>query len=93
MGYKPLIDRLANYPRPLPTHLVRQLAREQMETFKAAGIKFVEYLGANNDEDDCEAIKAMKNVAVEIHFAPLLPLPGCDRKYCKCILGASERQR
>lgn len=65
-------------------------SRRQIKQMKSVGIKFVQVLGAGNPDDECEACVAVKNQSFEVEFAPVLPLPGCDLKWCKCIIIASE---
>ncbi len=62
----------------------------QLAEMREAGIKFVSVLGCNNPGDDCEACLAMKDQKIEIEFAMPLPLPGCDKRLCKCIWLAKE---
>jgi len=63
---------------------------------REAGIKFVGVLASPNPGEYCEACAAImftreKNgVKFEIEFATPLPLPGCDKHPCKCILIALE---
>lgn len=60
---------------------------------RAAGVEFVEVLGCGIPEDECEACRAAASMTFEIDFAPELPLPGCDLKYCKCVLVAAKGPR
>ncbi len=62
------------------------MSRRRLQSFREAGIKFVQVLGCNCEEDECDAYRAVKGRVFEIQDAPQLPLAGCDQKYCKCIL-------
>jgi hypothetical protein len=71
----------------------RQVAvesRRRIKEIKSVGVKFVQVLGAGNADDECEACIAVKNQSFDVNFAPELPLPGCDLKWRKCIIIASE---
>ena len=57
----------------------------RLDEMRQAGIKFVEILGCNNPPDECDAYRSTKGQEFEIESVPLLPLPGCDKKFCKCI--------
>lgn len=35
-------------------------------------------------EGACEAVIKLENQRFIVHEAPLLPMPGCDPKHCKC---------
>lgn len=75
---------------------VRKESRERLAQMREAGIKFVGVLGSPNPGETCEACEAImfkreKNgVKYEIEFATPLPLPGCDKHPCKCILIAVQ---
>ena len=64
---------------------VRQQSSERLTEMREAGIKFVSVLGCNNHGEDCESCLAMKDQRIEIEFATPLPLPDCDKEFCKCI--------
>ncbi len=57
----------------------------QLAEMRDAGIKFLGILGSPNAGESCEACLAMKDDKIEIEFANPLPLPGCDKKICKCL--------
>lgn len=65
-------------------------SRRQIKQIKSVGIKYVKVIGAGNADDECEACIAVKNQSFDVEFAPELPLSGCDLKWCKCIIIASE---
>ncbi|MGB8368150.1 MAG: hypothetical protein WCF71_02525 [Verrucomicrobiia bacterium] len=65
-------------------------SRRRIKEIKSVGIKHVKVLGAGNIDDECEACVAVKNESFDVEYAPELPLPGCDLKWCKCIIIASE---
>jgi hypothetical protein len=69
---------------------VQQQSAGRLAQMREAGIKFVSVLGCNNPGEDCEACLAMKGQKIEIEFATPLPLPDCDREFCKCIYLATE---
>lgn len=71
-------------------HQVTAESRRRIEEIKSAGIKYVKVLGAGNTDDECEACVAVRDQSFEVEFTPELPLPGCDLKWCKCIIIPSE---
>ena len=64
---------------------VRQHSTRRLDEMRAAGIKFVSVMGCNKPGEDCEACMAIKDQKIENEFATPLPLPDCDKKFCKCI--------
>jgi hypothetical protein len=73
---------------PLTAAKVRIYSRLQRAGFREAGIVLVGILGTHCTEDMCAAALAAKDKNFKIAEAPLLPLPGCDKKHCPCILVA-----
>ena len=71
--------------RPFTKSKVRKYTLMRLEEMRNAGIKFVSLLGCNYAPDECDSLRAMKGQKIAIETAPLLPLPGCDKKHCKCI--------
>jgi len=73
---------------------VRKNSIAHLEDMRRAGIKFVEIMGCNkikdNKKDDCEVCLDLKGCKMEIELAVPLPLPGCDKKHCKCLWLARE---
>lgn len=69
---------------------VKTWSRQRIEEIKSAGIKYVKVIGSGNIGDECEACIAAKQQSFEIEFAPELPPPSCDLKWCKCVIVASE---
>jgi len=70
---------------------LRNQCESRIADMRSCGIKFVQVLGCGNEGEDCEACLALKNYSIEIEFAPTLPLPGCDKKKCKCVIIATEK--
>ena len=81
---------LARQKYPLTLDNVKKDSAFKLSEMREAGIKFVSVLGCNNSGDDCDACLAMKGEKIEIEFATPLPLPGCDKKFCKCLYIAVE---
>ncbi|MCX6896312.1 MAG: hypothetical protein NTZ16_12605 [Verrucomicrobia bacterium] len=77
-------------PKGMSQEEVRQQSAERLADMRAAGIEFVEVLGCNNPGEDCEACCAMRGQKIEINLATPLPLPGCDKEFCKCIYLATQ---
>jgi hypothetical protein len=75
---------------------VRQQSAERLTDMREAGIKFVSVLGSPNPGENCEACMAIMSTRekdgdkIEIEFAAPLPLPDCDREFCKCCYIAVE---
>ena len=68
----------------------RTNSEQRLADMRACGIKFVGILASPNPGEFCEAAAAMKDVKIEIEFAPPLPLPECSmrdhHRKCNCIL-------
>jgi len=75
---------------PFTNEEVAEMSRKRLESFRSAGIKYVRVLGCNYAPDECDIYRAARDDLFEIEFAPTLPLPGCDKANCKCILLAVE---
>jgi len=69
---------------------VRASECKRVEAIQKAGIEWVEVLGCNHPPDECDAYRAIQGKLFRIEDAPKLPLPGCDKAHCKCIILASE---
>ena len=67
-----------------------ELDAHRIQEMRSAGIKWVEVLGCNHQPEECDSYRAMRGVPIEIQSAPELPLPGCDKLECKCILLARK---
>jgi hypothetical protein len=65
---------------------VRDHSRASIQRMKDSGIKMIAVLGCGNALLECEASRALRNQKLEIEFAPELPLPGCDKKHCRCLI-------
>jgi hypothetical protein len=63
---------------------------ERIETMRKAGIKWVKILGTGNEGDDCKDCIALRGLSIPIEAAPTLPLRGCNKKVCKCVIVASD---
>jgi hypothetical protein len=70
-----------------------EYSRRTLRELRSAGIRHVAVLGCNYEPDECDAYRAIKRDIFEIDFAPSLPLPGCDKPFCKCILLAIEEPK
>lgn len=64
----------------------RKYSTLRLAEMKEVGVDFVEVLGSGLPGGDCTACLAIGGVKIPIGKAPLLPLEGCDRAACKCIL-------
>jgi hypothetical protein len=78
-------DWAAKQRFPLTASKVKKYSSMRLAEMREAGIQFVEILGCNHPPDECDAYRSIKGQKFEIEFAPLLPLPDCDKKFCKCI--------
>lgn len=65
-------------------------SQQGLEEIKQAGFQFVTVLGCGNPGEDCEACLAMRGQKMEIAFVGPLPLPDCDKEFCKCVYQAAE---
>ena len=79
---------MAKY-QPLTREEVQAESQARLAEMKETGIKIVSVLGCGTS-DDCEACAAMRDQRIEIEFAQPLPLPGCDKEFCKCLYIAVE---
>jgi hypothetical protein len=75
---------LLKQKHPFSRRAVGKYSRFKLNALRSAGIKFVEILGRNTT-DDCRACLSLKGRLVPIEEAPVLPLPGCDKKHCHCL--------
>ena len=63
----------------------------RLATMRDAGISHVGILASPNPGEFCEECAAIMftrdkdGTRFEIEFAPALPLPGCDKEFCKCL--------
>jgi hypothetical protein len=84
-------DWAAKQKYPLTSAKVRKFSTMQLAEMCKMGIKHVGVLGSPNPGENCEAceaimfIKGKDGVKFEIEFASPLPLPGCNKKHCKCL--------
>lgn len=69
---------------------VKSWSRQRINEIRSVGIQYVRIVGAGNTGDECEACIAVRNQSYDIALVPELPLPGCDLKWCKCVIVASE---
>ena len=58
---------------------------KRLREFRAAGINRVEVFGCNYAPDECDSYRAIKGQVFAIDEVPAIPLPGCDKRACKCI--------
>jgi len=69
---------------------------ERLAEMREVGIQFVGVLGSPNAGENCEACEAIMftrekdGERFEIESAPSLPLPRCDKQWCKCLFIALE---
>jgi hypothetical protein len=90
-----IYEWMAKQKFPLSRAKVRKVSIAKLAELREAGIKFVGVLGSNSP-DDCEACQAIAftrekdGTKIDIEFATPLPLPGCSKRYCKCIYIALE---
>lgn len=81
---------------PMPNSKVRIFTGMQLAEMREAGIKFVGVLASPNPGEFCETCEAIMftrekdGSKFDIEFATPLPLPGCNKRYCKCIFIALE---
>jgi hypothetical protein len=85
-----IYDWMQKQKFPLDRAGVVKSSEAKLNEFRLVGIEFVSILGCNNPGDDCEACLALKDRKLEIESAPPLPLPECDKKFCKCLYIAAE---
>ena len=85
-----IYEWMAKQKFPLDKAGVQKVSKAKLAELREFGIEYVGVLGCNNPGDDCEACLALKDQKIEIAFAPTLPLPGCDKKHCKCGLIAMQ---
>ena len=64
---------------------MNKVSAAKLAELRDSGIKFVEVLGCNCPDEECDAYRAVKGMKMDIEFAQPLPLPGCDKKFCACI--------
>lgn len=76
--------------KPMTKEETARSSMERLESANQAGFKYVQVLGCGNPGEDCEACLAMQDQKIEIEFATPLPLPGCDKEFCKCVYLAAE---
>jgi len=81
---KAINDWMQKQKWPLGKNAVQKVSEAKLNEMRMVGIKFVGILGSNSP-DDCAACLALKNQKFEIESVPVLPLPECDKKFCKCI--------
>ena len=90
MSGESIYDWMAKQKFPLDKAGVQKVSTAKLAEMREAGIKFVSVLGCNNPGEDCEACLATRDQKIEIEFATPLPLPDCDREFCKCEYLATE---
>jgi hypothetical protein len=83
-------DWAAKQKYPLTSSKVKKYSSMRLAEMREAGILFVEIFGCNNPSDECDAYRSIQGQKFEIESVPLLPLPGCNKKICKCIHLARE---
>jgi len=71
--------------KPMTRRETRSWSRQRLSDMKRAGIALVELLGSPVAADNCQPCIDLKGCKMEIELAVPLPLPGCDKKHCKCI--------
>lgn len=76
--------------KPMTKREVRKCSKERLTDMGRAGIKFVEILGDKVAGEACDVCRDLEKRKMEIELAVPLPLPGCDKKYCKCIWRARQ---
>ena len=74
---------------PLDRAGVTKTAEAKLNELRLVGMKHVGVLGSNSS-DDCEASQSIAGQNFTLETVPPLPLPACDRKFCKCIYIAME---
>jgi hypothetical protein len=85
-----IYEWMAKQKFPLSKSKVNKVSVAKLAELREVGIKFVGVLGSNSP-DDCEACQAIAftpekdGTPIDIEFATPLPLPGCNKRYCKCI--------
>ena len=70
---------------PLDRASVIKVSDAKLNGFRLVGIKFVSLLGSGTLADDCKASLALQGKRKRLATAPSLPLPKCDKQFCKCI--------
>ena len=71
---------------PMPPDLVAEYTRDRLGEMRKAGVKWVKLLGCGNPAEDCAECLRRQAQTIPISEAQPLPLPGCDKRFCKCIL-------
>ncbi len=70
---------------PLKRRALGKYSRFKLAVMKRAGIKYVQLLGCNCENKECDACRAMKVKIIPIDTATALPLEDCDQKFCRCL--------
>jgi hypothetical protein len=87
-----IYEWMARQKFPLDRAGVNKISIAKLAELRACGIRFVELIGCNCAEDECDAYRERAGKVIEIEEALPLPLPGCDQKHCKCIWIAREKK-
>jgi len=79
-------EYFANGEFPMPRDVVTEYTQDRLEKLRSVGIEFVRVHGCGLEGEDCDGCLGLKGKAIPIAEAPNLPLPDCDKEFCKCIL-------
>ncbi len=69
---------------PLDRAAVIKTSEARLNELRLVGMKFIGVLGSNTP-GDCDACRSIKGQKFPIEEVPPLPLPDCQKEFCKCI--------
>ena len=76
---------IPNWPPTKEQTVAASLAK--IAAIKRCGLECCKYLAGPKP---CKVVRRFKNLRIDINSALPLPLPGCDKKTCLCIITATK---